>query len=141
MVKELQKEKIRIRKENPTRAVVLGNLIEGAKKIAKEENREPNENDIIVTAKKIIKTLIKALGEMKPGPLGDSYLAEIKICTSFLPDMVSEDVISDFIDSEISKLEEKSMRSMGTIIGKIKAKYGEAIDMSYVSKTVKERLS
>ena len=143
MIKELQKEKIKIRKENPARSVVLGNIIEGAQKIAKLENREVNENDIILAAKKIIKTLTKALGEMKPGPVGDSYLVEIKICSEFLPVLISEDILSEYIKNEISLLseDEKTMRSMGNIIGKVKAEFGEAITMSVVSKMVKEGLS
>ena len=139
-IKELQNEKIKIRKTDLTRSIVLGNLVEGAKKIAKEEHREPNDNDIVTTAKKIIKTLSKTLDDITNKSLKNSYIREIEICKEFLPKMADENEVIKFIDEKISVLDNKSMKNMGTIIKSVKEKFGETVDMGFVSKIVKEKL-
>lgn len=140
-ITEIQKEKILIRKENPDRALAFGNLIDGAKKLAKLENREADNNDIIIVAKKTIKILEKTLNEIGKGMLFDSYQAEIEVCKEFLPEMISEEVLEKKIIFLISDLENKSMKEMGNIINLIKQEFGESADMGFVSRTIKIHLS
>lgn len=54
-IAELKKERLTIRTINPLRSMVLGMLIDGASKIAKDEQRDPTQKDIEHVAKRMIK--------------------------------------------------------------------------------------
>ena len=56
-------------------------------------------------------------------------------------EQASEEEIREFVASEVAKLEEKSMKQMGVIMGASKAKFGNSADGALLSKIVKEELS
>ena len=55
--------------------------------------------------------------------------------------MASEDEIRAAVKTEISAMGEVSIKQMGTIIGKMKAKFGNSADGAVLAKIVKEELS
>ena len=71
----------------------------------------------------------------------ENELKEAEILSKYLPEMASEEEIREFVASEVSKLEEKSMKQMGVIMGVSKAKFGNSADGALLSKIVKEELS
>ena len=139
-VQELQKAKIMIRREDPFRATVYGGILDVAGKIAKLENREITESDVITGVKKNIKNLSSTIDLVKEGEIVEQYKKEIKILLEFLPEEIDDEILINKI-RELTKDMEKSMKSMGKVIGLVKKEFGDSVDMSKVSKFVKEELT
>ena len=68
-------------------------------------------------------------------------LKEAEILSKYLPEMASEDEIRSAVKTEISSMEEASIKQMGTIIGKMKTKFGNSADGAVLAKIVKEELN
>lgn len=142
-IQEMQKEKILTSKTDKGRSLALSMLISTAKKIAKEENRETTEADIVLAAKRGIKSLTSTIEQVKVGPIVEAYKKDVEIYKEFLPKMIDEDVLGKRIAEIVETIpeEERTMKSMGRVIGVIKKEYGDAADMSMVSKITKELLN
>lgn len=70
----------------------------------------------------------------------NNELKEAEILSKYLPEMMNEEEVLKIVQNEVSKLDEKSPKQMGQVIGSIKAKYGNSIDGSMLAKMVKEEL-
>lgn len=142
-IQQLQKEKILSRKTNKIRSATLGIILDSAKKIAKEDNRDATEADIMTAAKRNIKALSKTINELGSGDLVDRYKAEIAVCEEFLPVMVDEATLSYKIKNIVMEMSEdqRNIKAMGRVMGAIKKEYGDAVDMAVVSRIVKKVLS
>ena len=68
-------------------------------------------------------------------------LKEAEILSKYLPEMASEDEIRAAVKAEISAMGEVSIKQMGAIIGKMKAKFGNSADGAVLAKIVKEELN
>ncbi|MDO4872303.1 MAG: GatB/YqeY domain-containing protein [bacterium] len=71
----------------------------------------------------------------------ENELKEAEILSKYLPEMASEEEIREFVRAEIAKLEEKSIKQMGAIMGISKVKFGNSADGALLSKIVKEELN
>jgi uncharacterized protein YqeY len=100
-IQELQKEKILSRKTDAARSAALGVLLDSAKKIAKAENRDAVESDIVTAAKRNIKALTKTIDEIGTGELVDRYKSEIAVYEEFLPQMVDEATLEHKIKNKV----------------------------------------
>lgn len=152
MLNELIKEKMLIRKSNPIRSVALGNLIDKVKKAVKEDSRDPltaNDHDIVTAARRLIKenqsTIDIILHDDTDSNdfIAEKYKEEIDVYQEFLPVMIPPAALEAAIDLQILLLkdEERNMKSMGKIVGIIKGKFGDLVDMSVASKFIKEKLN
>ena len=70
----------------------------------------------------------------------ENELKEAEILSRYLPEMASEEEIRAAVKDEISTMGEVSIKQMGTIIGKMKAKFGNSADGAVLAKIVKEEL-
>ena len=68
-------------------------------------------------------------------------LKEAEILSKYLPEMASEDEIRAAVKTEISAMGEVSIKQMGAIIGKMKAKFGNSADGAVLARIVKEELN
>lgn len=68
-------------------------------------------------------------------------LKEAEILSKYLPEMASEDEIRAAVKAEISAMGEVSIKQMGAIIGKMKAKFGNSADGAVLARIVKEELN
>lgn len=68
-------------------------------------------------------------------------LAEKKIIETYLPEQLSEEVLSQLIDAAITETGAEGVSAMGTVIGIVKQKAGAAADGSRIAQLVKERLA
>ena len=68
-------------------------------------------------------------------------LKEAEILSKYLPEMASEDEIRTAVKAEISAMGEVSIKQMGAIIGKMKAKFGNSADGAVLARIVKEELN
>ena len=71
----------------------------------------------------------------------ENELKEAEILSKYLPEMASEDEIRTAVKAEISAMGEVSIKQMGAVIGKMKAKFGNSADGAILAKIVKEELN
>ncbi|QWB91082.1 MAG: GatB/YqeY domain-containing protein [Candidatus Saccharimonas sp.] len=71
----------------------------------------------------------------------ENELKEAEILSKYLPEMASEEEIRAAVKDEISIMGEVSIKQMGAIISKMKAKFGNSADGAVLAKIVKEELS
>ena len=72
--------------------------------------------------------------------LAEDLQKEINILSDYLPPELSKEEIIKIVDDTINELNPDGMKGMGTVIKAISSKYGTQVDMSEVSKLVKEKL-
>jgi len=144
--KELLTEKTRIRLTDPDRFEVLTMILDGASKIAKREQREVEEKDLISAVKSEISSTEKAIDLIK-SKAGDTSKQEkeLQLYKTYLPTMKSEDETRSMLQKYfILEEAERKPQNMGKVISYIKAGLGDEInqyDMKVVSKYVKEYLT
>ena len=71
----------------------------------------------------------------------ENELKEAEILSKYLPEMASEDEIRASVKAEIAEMGEVSIKQMGVIIGKMKAKFGNSADGAVLARIVKEELN
>ena len=146
MLEKLKKAKIAAMKEkNVTAKLILSLLHSDALSMAKKETREVAEDDIIASAKSLIKKNKQAIADAKEHTGKDlpEIEKEIEILMEFLPEQLSEDEMKTTVDYLISKIpeDERTRRAQGGIMKSLKEKYGNSIDMGIASKYVGTKLS
>lgn len=144
--KELLTEKTRIRLTDPDRFEVLNMILDGAFKIAKKDQRDVEEKDLISAVKSEISSTEKAI-ELIKSKSGDTskYEKELKLYKTYLPLMKSEDETRTMLQKYFTLDEaERKPQNMGKVISYVKAGLGDEInqyDMKVVSKYIKEYLT
>lgn len=144
--RELLIEKTRIRVTEPTRFSVLTMILDGASKIAKKEQREVEEKDLISAIKSEISSTEKAI-ELIKSKFGDTSKQEreLQLYKTYLPVIKSEDETRTMLQKYFTLEEaERKPQNMGKVISYVKAGLGDEInqyDMKIVSKYVKEYLT
>ena len=108
------------------------------------EKHDLTDEDILSIIKKQVKMRKSSMEEYisyNRQDLADSLEKEIELLNTYLPKELSEDEINNIIDETIKELNPDGMKGMGLVIKAVKEKCGVSADMTYVSKTVKEKLS
>lgn len=102
------------------------------------------EDEIIAVIKKQVKVRTASKEEYEKYNREDLVAdleKEIEILRAYLPEELSIDKINEIIDETIKELNATSIKEMGLVIKTISSKYASSVDMSVVSKLVKEKLS
>ena len=99
-----------------------------------------NNNEIETLVAREVKKRKEAAGLLDE-ERAKNELKEAEILSKYLPEMASEDEIRAAVKAEISAMGEVSIKQMGAIIGKMKAKFGNSADGAVLAKIVKEELS
>ena len=108
------------------------------------EKHDLTDEDISSIIKKQVKMRKSSMEEYisyNRQDLADSLEKEIELLNTYLPKELSEDEINKIIDEAIKEINPDGMKGMGLVIKAVKEKCGVSADMTYVSKTVKEKLS
>lgn len=122
---------------NVFRGLKAAILSEEVAKNKREEGLDDSEIEtVIVREVKKRNEAAKLLDEER----AENELKEAKILSKYLPEMASEDEIRAAVKAEILTMGEVSIRQMGTVIGKMKAKFGNSADGAVLAKIVKEEL-
>ena len=104
----------------------------------REEGLNNNEIETLV-AREVKKR--KEAASLLDEERAENELKEAEILSKYLPEMASEDEIRVAVKAEISAMGEVSIKQMGAIIGRMKAKFGNSADGAVLAKIVKEELS
>ena len=113
-----------------------------AEKINKKHDL--SEDEIIAVIKKQVKVRTASLEEYKNYNRDDlvrNLEKEIEILSTYLPEELSIEKVNEIIDETIKELNATNIKDMGLVIKTISSKYASSVDMSVVSKLVKEKLS
>jgi len=138
-IKELKKVKIKSRKNNKVLSNAYSSLIANAEAIAKKEQREVLESDLISVAKSTIKKLEKQL-DVVVGEIYVAYKEEILILNELLPKQVSDKEVIKAIDELIDKESLSGNRAIGILMKELKTLFGDTFNPATASKLIKERI-
>ena len=138
MIKKLQQAKISAMKEkNSIAKSILSMLHSDALVMAKKETRELTNDDIMKSAKTLIKRNTQAITDVEKGNGDASALkTEIDILYTFLPTQKTEDEIKAIIDDIMAPIpeEDRIHKLRGTVMKQLKTEHGDSIDMGFAVK-------
>lgn len=120
-------------------------MVKGAMQLAKKNPREElTDDDIIDVLSKQIKMRKEAIVQFEEGgreDLVEQNKKEIEILSSYMPEEMSEEELNKTIDKVFEEVKPSSQKDMGLVMKSITPLVKGRVDMSLVSKLIKERLS
>ncbi|MCQ2596202.1 MAG: GatB/YqeY domain-containing protein [Treponemataceae bacterium] len=135
--KDLFKERMKVRKENPIRATVLGLIIDTVQKNIRELNREETPADIAQAAKKMYEQTLATRAEYEKGGADTAELdAQLAVLKEFVPETLSPEAMEKAVKELIDSLPAEE-RNLKTIMPKLKSI--EGMDMK-AAKSIVEKL-
>ena len=108
-----------------------------------KEKKDILDSDITAILKKMIKQrnesceLYKKAGRTE---LLDGEIKEIEVISTFLPKQLSDEETKKICGEVIKSVGAQSMKDMGKVMGALKSKYSDTLDVSKVSSLIKELL-
>ena len=106
--------------------------------------KDTDDSDISKLLKKMIKQRNESIEVYKKNSRDDLLKIEqneVDILAAYLPKQFSEEETKKLCSSLVSKLEVKSMKDMGKIMGELKKNHSDSIDFSIAGKIIKEILN
>ena len=106
--------------------------------------KDTDDSDISKLLKKMIKQRNESIEVYKKNSRDDLLKIEqneVDILSAYLPTQFSEEETKKLCSSLVSKLEVKSMKDMGKIMGELKKNHSDSIDFSIAGKIIKEILN
>lgn len=103
-----------------------------------------SDDEVLSVIKREVKKRHSSIEEYKKYGKEDvvaSLEKEIEILSVYLPEELNDEELLVIIDNTIKEQNATSIKEMGGVIKEISSKYGARVDMSKVSKLVKEKLS
>lgn len=129
-INNLRKQSLLLKKTNKEKARVYSLLLDKTQKYAKEKRRDPVDADVEVAAKRCLK-------EAKQSQeAGIDCLDEIEIYKTFLPTEATNEEVSKFIAANYLNSDK-----IGDIMGGIKKKFGNAVNMKNASELARRYTS
>ena len=136
--------KTALRAQDKLRLSVIRMLMAAIKQREIDERIVLTNGDILKTINKMIKQRRESISHYTTAnrpELAAREQAEIDILTGYLPTQLGEEEVQTIIQDTITECQASSMRDMGTVMSKLKAKLEGLTDMSQVSASVKAILS
>ncbi len=106
--------------------------------------KETDDSDITKLIKKMIKQRSESIEIYKKNDREDLLKIEqeeVKILSNYIPKQLSQDETKKLCEETINKLELKSIKDMGKIMGELKKSHSDNLDFSLAGKLLKELLS
>lgn len=120
-------------------------MVKGAMQMEELNLKRPlTDEEVIMVISKQIKTRKESITEFEKGnrqDLIDQTNAEIEILNTYMPEQLSEEEILKVIEEAFNEVNPTSPSDMGKIMGLVSPKLRGKADMSFVSKTIKEKLN
>lgn len=105
---------------------------------------ELNDDEFISVVSKQIKTRKESITEFEKAGRNDlieQTSKEIEILNKYMPEQLSEEEVLKVIDEAFHTVKPSVQSDMGKLMGFVTPKLKGKADMSFVSKTIKERLA
>ena len=106
--------------------------------------KDTDDSDISKLLKKMIKQRTESIDVYKKNNRDDLLKIEqneVNILSAYLPKQLSEEETKKLCSDIISKLEAKSIKDMGKIMGELKKNHSESLDFSIAGKIIKKILN
>ena len=120
-------------------------MVKGAIQLEEiNKKQELNDEDVIAVLSKQIKTRKESIVEFEKAGRNDLVTqtqGEIDILSKYMPEQLSEEDVLKVIDEAFDTLKPEKPSDMGKLMGFVTPKLKGKADMSFVSKTIKEKLS
>ena len=120
-------------------------LLKGAMQLEEiNKKRELNDEEVIGLIAKQIKTRRESIEEFKKAnrtDLIEKTEKEIEILNLYMPEQLTEEEVLKEIDLAFEEVKPTSMKDMKSLMAILNPKLKGKADMSFVSKTIKEKLS
>ncbi len=120
-------------------------MVKGAMQMEELNLKRPlTDEEVVMVISKQIKTRKEAIVEFEKGnrqDLIDQTNAEIEILNTYMPEQLSEEEVLKIIEEAFNEVNPTSPSDMGKIMGLVSPKLRGKADMSFVSKTIKEKLN
>lgn len=120
-------------------------MIKGAIQLEEiNKKSELNDEDVIGVISKQIKTRKESILEFEKAGRNDlieQTSKEIEILGKYMPEQLSEEEVLKVIDEAFNAINPTTQSDMGKLMGFVTPKLKGKADMSFVSKTIKERLN
>lgn len=120
-------------------------MVKGAMQMEELNLKRPlTDEEVVMVISKQIKTRKESIVEFEKGnrqDLIDQTNAEIEILNTYMPEQLSEEEVLKIIEEAFNEINPTSPSDMGKIMGLVSPKLRGKADMSFVSKTIKEKLN
>ena len=130
-------------KDKETLAVLR--MVKGAMQLEEiNKKQELNDEDVIAVLSKQIKTRKESILEFEKAGREDLIAqtkSEIEILSKYMPEQLSEEEVLKVIDEAFDTVKPEKPSDMGKLMGFVTPKLKGKADMSFVSKTIKEKLA
>ena len=106
--------------------------------------KDTDDSDISKLLKKMIKQRTESIDVYKKNKRDDLLKIEqneVNILAAYLPKQLSEEETKKLCSDIVSKLEAKSIKDMGKIMGELKKNHSESVDFSIAGKIIKQILN
>jgi len=126
------------------RLKVVRLILAAIKQVEVDKRIELDDAAVLAVLDKMVKQRRDSVEQFEKGDREDLAAierAEIEVLDHYLPEQLSADELTALVDEAIAASGAESMRDMGKVMGKIKAKAAGRADMGAVSASVKERLA
>ena len=133
-----------MKNQEKTKLAVI-RMVKGAMQMEELNLKRPlTDEEVVMVISKQIKTRKESIVEFEKGnrqDLIDQTNAEIEILNTYMPEQLSEEKVLKIIEEAFNEVNPKAPSDMGKIMGLVSPKLRVKSDMSYVIKTIKEKLS
>ena len=105
---------------------------------------ELTDDEFISVVSKQIKTRKESILEFEKAnrtDLVDQTKKEVEILNKYMPESLSEEEVLKIIDEAFNEVKPQAQSDMGKLMGYVSPKLKGRADMSFVSKTIKEKLT
>ena len=120
-------------------------MVKGAIQLEEiNKKQELNDEDVIAVLSKQIKTRKESIVEFEKAGRNDlveQTSKEVEILNKYMPEQLSEEEVIKVIEEAFNELKPEKPSDMGKLMGFLTPKLKGKADMSFVSKTIKEKLA
>ena len=109
-----------------------------------QDKKETNDSDITKLLKKMIKQRYESIEVYKKNNREDLLKIEqeeVRILSNYIPKQLNENETKKLCEEIVNKLQIKSIKDMGKIMGELKKSHSENMDFSIAGKVLRELLN
>ena len=125
------------------RLKVVRLMLAAIKQVEIDQRSELDDAAVLTVLDKMVKQRRDSVSQFTDGgrqDLADIEIAEIGVLEGYLPEQLAESELDEIIEQAIRDSGAESIRDMGKVMGKIKARAAGRANMGAVGAKVKERL-
>jgi uncharacterized protein YqeY len=125
------------------RLKVVRLMLAAIQQVEIDQRSELDDAAVLTVLDKMVKQRRDSISQFTDGgrqDLADIEIAEIGVLEAYLPEQLAESELDEIIEQAIRDSGAESIRDMGKVMGKIKARAAGQANMGAVGAKVKERL-